>query len=151
MNRTQRSVDAPDVARLVLGGFEENGRLRAAYAELLGVGLRDEQLCVIHLSGAAPANVGAPLQPCERRLDGMRLFVSCEALFDGVRLAEAEPFGKGAPWMPARQAQALWLHIKDGCPALLAGARSSDEQIACSRVQLRHRPRFLHTFNFSLA
>jgi hypothetical protein len=151
MDKDQRCVDAPDVVRLVLGGFEEAARLRTAYDELRGAGLRDEQLCVFRLSDRGAVESGAPPLPHERRLNGLNLAISSEFLFDRVRLAEAEPYGQGAPWMPARQAAALWLHIREGCPALLAGARSSDEQVACSRVQLRHQPRFLHTFNFSCA
>jgi hypothetical protein len=149
MDGEQRFQGPPDVVRLVLGGFEEALRLRTAYAELRGAGLRDEQLCVFRLLGRRMAEIGEPALPHERRIDGLRLAISSEMLFDRVRLAEAEPYGQGAPWMPARQAQALWLHIREGRPALLAGALSSDEQVACSRVQLRHRPRFLHTFNFS--
>jgi hypothetical protein len=145
------SNPASEVVRLVLGGFDEAARLRTAYSELRGAGLPDDQLCIIRMSNAGARVDGEPLMRYERHIDGIRLVLSSEALFDGVRLAETEPFGTGAPWMPARQAAALWRHIREGWPALLAGARSSEEQVACCHMQLRHRPRFLHTFNFSLA
>jgi hypothetical protein len=145
------SGEASGIVRLVLGGYDEVARLRTAYLELRCTGLKEEQLCIIRLSDSALMEAEEPPMPHERRLDGIRLAMSSHDLFDGVRLAEAEPYGNGAPWMPARQATALWRHIREGLPVLLAGARSSDEQVACSRVQLRHQPRFLHTFNFSQA
>jgi hypothetical protein len=148
--RSNRPTDGtPDIVRLILGGFDEAARLRTAYFELRDAGLEDEQLCIFRLSEPSGTEAAEPPMAHERRLNGIRLLISSPSLFDCVRLAEAEPYGNGAPWMPARQAAALWLHIQEGWPALLAGARSSDEQIACSRVQLRHKPRFLHTFNFS--
>jgi hypothetical protein len=149
MIRRRTDNAAPDVVRLVLGGFDESVRLQMAYAELREAGLNHQQLCVFRSSDRVGSGTDRPPLRHERSLNGIRLLISSAMLFDCVRLAEAAPYGDGAPWMPARQAAALWGHIRNGCPALLAGARSSDEQVACSRVQLRHRPRFLHTFNFS--
>jgi hypothetical protein len=149
MNRRQTTDAAPDVVRLVLGGFDESARLQMAYAELREAGLNHQQLCVFRLSDQIASETDKPPLLHERSLNGIRLLISSAMLFDCIRLAEAAPYGDGAPWMPARQAAALWGHIRKGWPALLAGTRSSDEQIACSHVQLRHRPRFLHTFNFS--
>jgi hypothetical protein len=138
-----------DTVRLVLGGYDEPARVRTVCRALRWAGLKEEQLCIFRLSHHTTTDAEQLSLLHERKINGLRLLISSAALFDWVRLAEAEPYGNGAPWMPARQATALWLHIKEGLPALLAQARSSQEQIICSRMQLRHQPRFLHTFNFS--
>jgi hypothetical protein len=139
----------PHIVRLVLGGYNDAGLLWSAYSELNDSGISNEQLCAFLQSDRASAVFDGHHTPDTRQVDGIHLSVSSGSLFDMIRLSEVEPFGKGAPWMPAKQAEALWRHIRDGRPALLALAHSPDEQVSCSRLQLRHRPCFLHTFNFS--
>jgi hypothetical protein len=150
--RQWKGASSPLDVRLVLGGFPEAGLAAAAHAELESSGLSPDQLCMVCRGGQAMSDLvrhgGLPLT--HREIDSTALYVSSTAVFDMVGLCAAEPFGRGAPWMPALQADALWCHIRGGWPALLVRAGSSDEQAACSRIQLRHHPRFLHMFNFTL-
>jgi hypothetical protein len=139
-----------EASRLVVGGYDHVSRLCLAYAELQKRGMDADHLCALFRSSHAEAGMLEPAARDIRDINGLQLEVLCPALFDRVGLAESEPYGKGPLWMPERQATELWLHVREGFPVLLAGARSSREQIACSQVQLRHRPRFLHTFNFGL-
>lgn len=138
--------------RVVIGGFRDGARLSTAHAELAAHGFRHDQLCVLCPSGSALDSFprAARLSFDPRDVGHFVVDVTSAALFDAIGLAEAATSGRASHWMPARQAKALWAHIGDGCPALLANACTPDQQIECSRVQLQHQPSFLHLFNFTL-
>jgi hypothetical protein len=138
--------------RVVIGGFRDADSLSTAHAELAAHGFRQDQLCVLCPSGTVlesfPEKAHLSFDP--RDVGEFVVGVSSAGLFDAIGLADAATVNRGSHWMPTQQAMALWTHIRDGWPALLANACTPDQQIDCSRVQLLHRPSFLHLFNFTL-
>jgi hypothetical protein len=134
--------------RLVIGGYNDLGSLWTAHAELCRKGLGESQLCAFRLADESNDAGSRSRMSEHRQMDLLPLDVSSASLFDSVGLADAASSGSGAEWMPPRQAEALWKHLKQGQPVLLAQADTPDQQVECSRLQLSHRPRFLYTFNF---
>jgi hypothetical protein len=148
----EKPVSAPlrEALRLVVCGYGDVGALAKARDALRTVGLDADQICIFGLArtlGAAARRRG--LAPDPRRVDDLDLEVVCSQLFDGVGMGGTEPHGGEASWMPRAQAEALWSHVRSGRPVLVACAAGSDQQVACSTIQLQHRPRFVHTFNFN--
>ncbi len=151
MGHDQRRALPSEAIRLVIAGFITPQHLWQTYRDLTANQLRDDQLCVFGLASILqpPADMPQIASPGLRRVDDLRLRVFSPRLFDDVSMNGVGMKDGHADWMPAAQARILWGHIRDRMSVLCVRTASPEQQLVCSRIQLRHQPEFVHTFDFS--
>jgi hypothetical protein len=147
----QRRALPTEAIRLVLAGFVTPHHLWRTYEDLIANQLTDDQICVFGLASALqpPAAMPHIASASLRTVNDLRLRVFSPQLFDDVSMEGAGMTDGDDDWMPAAQARILWGHIRGRMSVLCVRATSPEQQLACSRIQLRHQPEFVHTFDFS--
>jgi hypothetical protein len=137
--------------RIVIGSYADAEEFWRAVSDLVRAGMQRSQICVIGAEGGTKGLTDALVPaPVRRTFSGCAFEIWSAELFDVLWRKVAPGEQPQADWMTAGQADRFWASLLKGEHVLVASAKSTEEMLRCSQVQLRHKPSQVQTFNFPM-